>query len=311
MNKLPPEALELLEEARRAEHAPPAALERNLKALHGSLVFSGLGIASGAEALDGAVNAAALKSTAPAAKVATTLFAGKSAKILLASVVLGGAVGGAQLIDAPKVERHARTQQVAVGAPALQASNQQPAEQVAPERVAPADDGLAPVNDAPALDAVAQPAPSTQRVTRTQTSRTPRARSLPMGERLASTAQASSVVAESSPASPAVEPAVQPEKAPTEPEAEAPKLASELDLIDGALLRLRAHDGDAALALLGEHRLRFASGKFVTERQALRVLALCELGRTREGRAEKAAFLARSSDAPIAARVRRACEGER
>lgn len=82
---------------------------------------------------------------------------------------------------------------------------------------------------------------------------------------------------------------------------------SELRLIGRALTELRDADPERALALLQRHAARFPRGAFATEREGLKVLALCAAGRIEEGRRAQAAFLRTSESAPIAVRVRLAC----
>jgi hypothetical protein len=62
-----------------------------------------------------------------------------------------------------------------------------------------------------------------------------------------------------------------------------------------------------ALRLLEMQRRTFAGGALGEERSAARVLALCALGRTEEGRAEAARFLAAAPRSLLAPRVRAAC----
>lgn len=85
---------------------------------------------------------------------------------------------------------------------------------------------------------------------------------------------------------------------------------SEMTLIGRALASLRDRDPKRTLALLDEHAELYPRGKFVTERKGLRVLALCASGRIEEGRRARAAFMRESARAPIAARVREACNEE-
>ncbi|KYF83901.1 hypothetical protein BE17_10030, partial [Sorangium cellulosum] len=71
---------------------------------------------------------------------------------------------------------------------------------------------------------------------------------------------------------------------------------------------LRRGDPQRALSLLdaadaGGHELR-------EERAAARVVALCNLGRTAEGRAAMLDFLRESPGSPYSGRVRTACEGK-
>jgi hypothetical protein len=82
-------------------------------------------------------------------------------------------------------------------------------------------------------------------------------------------------------------------------------LAEETTLLRDADRALRAGDTATALARLDEHAARFPRGALAPERSAERLIVLCELG-TADPRAVSQ-FLAARADAPLAARVRRAC----
>jgi hypothetical protein len=81
----------------------------------------------------------------------------------------------------------------------------------------------------------------------------------------------------------------------------------ELGVIREAQGALQAGDANRALSLLDEHSAANRQGILREERMAARVLALCELGRTDEARAEAARFLRESPASPLASRVRSAC----
>ncbi len=83
--------------------------------------------------------------------------------------------------------------------------------------------------------------------------------------------------------------------------------SQELALIQRATRALHRRAPARALGVLGEHARRFPSGVLAEERRALRVLSLCELGRTSEGVRERDRFLARHPRSPLAERVRAAC----
>jgi hypothetical protein len=79
------------------------------------------------------------------------------------------------------------------------------------------------------------------------------------------------------------------------------------ELLAAVHAALSAHDGAAALAALTRHEARFPTSAVASERAGLRVLALCELGRTAEARVEARAFLAHAPRDPIVQRVRASC----
>jgi hypothetical protein len=62
----------------------------------------------------------------------------------------------------------------------------------------------------------------------------------------------------------------------------------------------------AALERMDEHRRAYPNGALSEEREALRVGALCALGRS-DAQAEARAFLANHPASPFVARVREAC----
>jgi TolA-binding protein len=70
---------------------------------------------------------------------------------------------------------------------------------------------------------------------------------------------------------------------------------------------LRAGDALRALSALSEHARRFPQGKLAVMREAVRVQALCELGRVQEARAKATRFLAAHGSTPYAARVGAMC----
>jgi hypothetical protein len=61
------------------------------------------------------------------------------------------------------------------------------------------------------------------------------------------------------------------------------------------------------LSLLDAHAREFSKGVLAHEREGLRVLALCKLGRLDEGRRLQQRFLSQHASSPLAARVRAAC----
>ncbi len=89
--------------------------------------------------------------------------------------------------------------------------------------------------------------------------------------------------------------------------AAAPGLADELDLVRQARAALhRGAPGDA-LALLERRDERHPAGALGQEAAALRILALCDLGRPDEARARGAAFLRSWPRSPLVSRIEGSC----
>jgi hypothetical protein len=84
-------------------------------------------------------------------------------------------------------------------------------------------------------------------------------------------------------------------------------LAAETQRLREANGALRGGDAQRALALLDEQSA--GGAQLREERAAARILALCDLGRTDEARAQAAAFLQKSPQSPLADRVRKSCAG--
>lgn len=83
--------------------------------------------------------------------------------------------------------------------------------------------------------------------------------------------------------------------------------ADELQLMDRAASLLRDGEPERAIELLQEHGRRFPASQMKLERRGLNVLARCGAGQLEQGRRERDEFLREAGNAPIAARVRRAC----
>ena len=90
-------------------------------------------------------------------------------------------------------------------------------------------------------------------------------------------------------------------------ERESGALGAELELLHSAQSAWRAGDAARALALVAEHRTRHPRSALGLERDALRVLALCDLGRTREAVRLGRAWLSRAPSSPLRASVERSC----
>jgi hypothetical protein len=89
-----------------------------------------------------------------------------------------------------------------------------------------------------------------------------------------------------------------------------PSLAEEVRLLQDAQRSLKGGQPGAALMVLAEHERRFPKGQLAVERSAVRIAALCALGRTAEAKQRGAAFLARHGGSAIAEQVRASCAGE-
>jgi hypothetical protein len=90
----------------------------------------------------------------------------------------------------------------------------------------------------------------------------------------------------------------------------AQRLADEIRLVSSARRALRSGDATGALHTLDEHARGFPEGALTTEASAVRVLALCALGRAGEARALAQTWLATSPRSPLASAVRRSCGGD-
>lgn len=77
------------------------------------------------------------------------------------------------------------------------------------------------------------------------------------------------------------------------PPAAADPLAAELSLLESAKQALLEHQPARALDLTALHQRRFAKGMLLEEATAVRIQALCEVGRDKESAALRAQFLSR------------------
>ena len=93
--------------------------------------------------------------------------------------------------------------------------------------------------------------------------------------------------------------------APGEPDG----LAAELSQLGDAQIALDQRRGDRALRLLDAYTAGHPQGALWEESAALRVLALCALGRPSEAREAAASLLREAPSSPVAARVRTSCVG--
>jgi ATP/maltotriose-dependent transcriptional regulator MalT len=84
-------------------------------------------------------------------------------------------------------------------------------------------------------------------------------------------------------------------------------LAREIALLRRARAALGQHDAQAALTLANEHADTFPSGRLRQERVAVRVLALCALGRVADARAATQELERIAPRSPHLMRIRMSC----
>jgi hypothetical protein len=253
-------------------------------------------VAAGAVA-GSAVASGVSTASAAAATGAKALSAGVLLKIIASGALVGTTVMGVLFV--------ARSDPGAPGTSQISGASVSIAPSVTP---AAATTGLAAREDAPtpAASAAAAPAanpPSSQERERPESSETPTAHAVSgphapaRAESRVAERRARETARESAEPSPAPPPSARP---PNGIEAETP-------LLQDAQRALREGRGGAALEILEKHDKTFADGALREERLATRVLALCNLGRTDEARAEAARFLREYPRSPLAARVKGSC----
>ena len=88
-------------------------------------------------------------------------------------------------------------------------------------------------------------------------------------------------------------------------------LAEELAMLQRARRAIADENGRLALGIVQELDERLPSGLLMEERDATRILSLCQLQRSREARKRAAVFLARYAGSVYAPRVRQSCIAER
>jgi RNA polymerase sigma-70 factor (ECF subfamily) len=84
-------------------------------------------------------------------------------------------------------------------------------------------------------------------------------------------------------------------------------LASELELLHRAQAAWRSGDGKLALALLDQHAASYPRSSLSLERDGLRVLTLCELGRHEEASRSAHSFLVRAPRSPMRPSIEQSC----
>jgi hypothetical protein len=97
---------------------------------------------------------------------------------------------------------------------------------------------------------------------------------------------------------------------PAEPEPGGPStVGAEADLLRQADGAVKAGNPSRALALVHEHATKFPNGIMSEEREAVRIVVLCALGRIEDARAAASLFLREHPRSPLARRVRESCGG--
>lgn len=84
-------------------------------------------------------------------------------------------------------------------------------------------------------------------------------------------------------------------------------LAQELELLHRAQAAWRTRAAPRALELLQRHRRRYPSSELRSERDALEVLALCEVGKTKQAARLARSLLARDPASPARASIEESC----
>ncbi|HWB75350.1 MAG TPA: sigma-70 family RNA polymerase sigma factor [Nannocystaceae bacterium] len=84
-------------------------------------------------------------------------------------------------------------------------------------------------------------------------------------------------------------------------------LGAQTELLRRAHAELRSGDAPSALQITDEHARRFPDSVLADLRTAVRIEALCELGKTSQARGEATAFLRTHAGSPVAERIARAC----
>jgi hypothetical protein len=87
----------------------------------------------------------------------------------------------------------------------------------------------------------------------------------------------------------------------------AASLTREAELLAAVQSELRANNPERALALLDEHERAYSGGALSEERQAVRVLALCQAGKWTAARHEAVEFLQTAPRSPLVPRIQSSC----
>jgi hypothetical protein len=294
MSNLTPEDEALLQRARNAGLPTEDDHGRVKRKL---LVQIGVGIGVGTSAISTTSGAGAGLSAAGATAASGAVLS-VVAKVAIAVALVGGAVG------AGVVAVRGSSSQTKRPAPTTNATQSVP-----PTAIVPASTGEgsfeAPATTPTASTGAVSPLPKVTRVAAPVVPLPPssaQARSSPL-------IPESAVFGADPPRSPGAGPVAA--DAPIAPQAPAgpATVAAEAELLRQADAARKAGDAPRALALLDEHRTRFANGVLVQEREAERVVVLCALGRAEEARSAAAVFLRDWPRSPLAGRVRATCGG--
>lgn len=253
-----------------------------------------VGVAAGAAVAAGAKSAAAAPSLAPAALVPAAVAAPSAAAGPVAAGFAGfgfatklvAAVAIVGTVSAGAVTAHHRA--ATKTPPVVNVSVDTKVQQTAPLQMPLQQTAASPVSiDAPVTAAAQQPV--VQR---------PIAQAPIESAPIANTLQNKPIqkIENDSPKPTAAPPALQ--------------TGAEVELFQRAQLALRANDATTALALLNEHAQRFPNGTFAEERDAARVVALCDAGRQADAAKLGAAFLSAHPNSPQASRVRSSCAND-
>ncbi len=344
MDKLPPHIAALVDAARTAHDPAPEDREKVAAALAAAIPGSSLGSAgtqsaatsgAGGSAVTEAAAAGASESLFPPAAVGL----GLGSKLLIAAAVVGVVGGLAALkpwerpdedpretLDREPVAETVRPAEPALAARAGRATATTSAHAVDrlpdTEPVPPVVDGVLssktvrpvpgvsskpPRSRKAAREARKAPISTTDRAVATTTAQADRYRASNTNVAAGEIQKHAVETREEELAAPA--PVPEPEMALAERVPARSRGDEELTLIRTATEALRDGHPEYALIALQEHASRFPRGVLQQERRALRVLALCELGRLERGRRERERFLRENPDSPFAGRVRRACPG--
>lgn len=280
MSDLPPRIARILDRARDAHDPTDEDRARVRSALAAALAAP----PSVADAPTGA-DAAATSGTGAAGTGGAAITA-TGVKVIALALVVGAA--GAYVATRPSPSRDDGPRPAAVPSTALREATD-----------APLGEQPSAPPDAPAAhDEPAAPEPSTAAEAAPALDRKEPGRESTTG-RAPSAARQKAVARTTTEAAPPREPDPRPVAGPT--------TEGELTLIRAATAALRDGDAQGAAWILDEHATRFPRGVLAQEREALRVLVLCDLGRVGEAQRARERFLRSAPDSPMVERVRNAC----
>lgn len=243
-----------------------------------------------------AVAAVAASAATPAAGAAGGASLVVTVGKAIALCVLGGTVLGAGYVATHRQSVEERP----VVAVTAERSAPAAAPIAAPARTAFApDEAPAPALTPPVAPAQPQPAATPPAARRAAAVAAPVRGSAPVPAREEESVAAEHAVASAVPQAPE-------NTVPAAVAAPADGLQAELALVRAAHDALRAGRPDVALERMEQHRRDFPAGALAEERDALRVSAICALGRA-DAATEARTFLASHPESPFVARIRDAC----